>query len=120
MTDQTPTPQTSSGPDRGANPALIKGDIDSGETGDKVPGFDPGAAPLGSDEEAAGPMVSGRTEARERVQERAARPQERRPNAATPELAPDGAAPRQGGGLAIAALIGVAAGIGLALVYLAI
>jgi len=116
MTDHTQTPP----PERRANPAEIKGDIDSGETGDKVPGFDPGAAPLGSDEEAAGPMVSGRTEARERAQERAGRPQQAHPNAATPELAPDAEPPRQSGGLALAALIGVAAGVGLALVYLAI
>lgn len=119
MTDQMQTPRPGE-PDRRANPAEIKGDIDSGETDDKTPGFDPGAAPLGTDEEAAGPMVSARTEARERVQERAGRPQETHPNAATPELAPDGKSPKQGGGLAVAALIGVAAGVGLALVYLAI
>jgi hypothetical protein len=28
--------------------------IDCGRTGDKIPGFDPAAAPLGTDEEAAG------------------------------------------------------------------
>jgi hypothetical protein len=32
----------------------LRNDIDSGRTGDKVPGPDPAAAPLGSDDEAAG------------------------------------------------------------------
>jgi hypothetical protein len=36
------------------NPAEEKARIDRGADGDKVPGFDPGAAPLGTDEEAAG------------------------------------------------------------------
>lgn len=34
--------------------ARLKHAIDSGDTGDKVPGFDPAAAPLGTDAEAAG------------------------------------------------------------------
>ena len=116
MTDQMQT----STPGGGANPAQIKGDIDSGATGDKAPGFDPGAAPLGSDEEAAGPMVSPAVEARERTRERAGRPQEKHPNAAEPGLAPDARQPPQGGRMTVAALIGVAAGVGLALIYLAL
>jgi hypothetical protein len=32
----------------------LKGDIDSGATGDKIGVFDPGLSPLGTDEEAAG------------------------------------------------------------------
>ena len=38
-----------------------KGAVDSGRTRDKVPGFDPGAAPLGTDEESAGapPFLDG-------------------------------------------------------------
>jgi hypothetical protein len=32
----------------------LKGDIDSGRTGDKNPVFDPGLSPLGTDDEAAG------------------------------------------------------------------
>jgi hypothetical protein len=37
--------------------------IDCGRTGDKIPGFDPAAAPLGTDEEAAGtpPSCEART-----------------------------------------------------------
>jgi hypothetical protein len=34
--------------------AMLKGDIDSGRTGDKVAVFDPGLSPLGTDDEAAG------------------------------------------------------------------
>jgi hypothetical protein len=34
--------------------AMLKGDIDSGQTGDKNPVFDPSLAPLGTDDEAAG------------------------------------------------------------------
>ena len=34
--------------------AQLKGDIDSGRTGDKNPAFDPGLSPLGTDDEAAG------------------------------------------------------------------
>jgi hypothetical protein len=34
--------------------AQLKGDIDSGRTGDKIGVFDPGLSPLGTDDEAAG------------------------------------------------------------------
>jgi hypothetical protein len=34
--------------------AMLKGDIDSGQTGDKNPVLDPSLAPLGTDDEAAG------------------------------------------------------------------
>lgn len=34
--------------------AMLKGDIDSGRTGDKNPVFDPSLSPLGTDDEAAG------------------------------------------------------------------
>jgi hypothetical protein len=33
---------------------MLKGDIDSGRTGDKNPVFDPGLSPLGTDDEAGG------------------------------------------------------------------
>lgn len=39
------------------NVSRLKNDINSGRTGDKVPAFDPAAAPLGTDEEAAGTPV---------------------------------------------------------------
>jgi len=37
-----------------SGPARLRAAIDSGRTRDKVPGFDPAAAPLGTDEESAG------------------------------------------------------------------
>ena len=41
----------------------LRSDIDAGRTGDKVPGSDPAAAPLGTDEEAAGtPITKERVE----------------------------------------------------------
>src|SRR5690606_16055977 len=41
------------------NVTQLRGDINRGETGDKVAGNDPAAAPLGTDEEAAGTPPSG-------------------------------------------------------------
>ncbi|MEZ0172342.1 hypothetical protein [Microvirga sp. TS319] len=38
----------------GSTSAQLKGDIDSGRTGDKNDAFDPGLSPLGTDDEAAG------------------------------------------------------------------
>lgn len=38
----------------GSTSAQLKGDIDSGRTGDKNAVFDPGLSPLGTDDEAAG------------------------------------------------------------------
>ncbi|MDK1490797.1 hypothetical protein QN219_12065 [Sinorhizobium sp. 7-81] len=37
-----------------SNPAQVRGDIQRGRTGDKKRGFDPSAAPLETDDEAAG------------------------------------------------------------------
>lgn len=46
------------GEQRGANPTLLKKDIDQGLTGDKVSYPDPAASPLGTDDEAAGTPVT--------------------------------------------------------------
>ena len=61
--------------------AMLKGDIDSGRTGDKNPVFDPGLSPLGTDDEAAGRPPSAlrvalarRTETVGRWSQGAARP----------------------------------------------
>jgi hypothetical protein len=43
-----------------ASGAPLRGAIDSGETRDKVPGSDPAASPLGTDDEAAGTPISAR------------------------------------------------------------
>jgi hypothetical protein len=47
-------------PPESASPtsAMLKGDIDSGRTGDKMAVFDPGLSPLGTDDEAAGTSPS--------------------------------------------------------------
>jgi hypothetical protein len=39
------------------NTSRLRADIDAGNTGDKTPGEDPAAAPLGTDEEAAGTPI---------------------------------------------------------------
>ena len=39
------------------NTSRLRADIDAGKTGDKTPGEDPAAAPLGTDEEAAGTPI---------------------------------------------------------------
>lgn len=49
--------------------AELHGDIQKGRTGDKRPGFDPAAAPLGTDAEAAGSPPTGGEVARAREHE---------------------------------------------------
>jgi hypothetical protein len=76
---------------RGATVEQLRGDIDSGRTGDKVGGFDPAAAPLGADDEAAGVQHDPEVIARMRAQELAQAPKPSTcENCATPELAPNG------------------------------
>jgi hypothetical protein len=50
----------------------LRSDIDSGRTGDKVPAADPAAAPLGTDEEAAGTPIAPEVVASTRRREKAA------------------------------------------------
>jgi hypothetical protein len=53
---------------RGSTAAQLKDDINSGRTGDKIRAFDPAAAPLGTDEEAAGtPTPASAIEAERRM-----------------------------------------------------
>ena len=52
-----------------ARPDHLRDDIDSGRTGDKVAFPDPAAAPLGTDEEAAGTPVSAQAAAMARSAE---------------------------------------------------
>jgi len=54
----------------GSTPSQLRADIDSGKTGDKVAWPDPAAAPLGTDEEAAGTPISPEAVATARAQER--------------------------------------------------
>lgn len=78
---------------RDATAAQLKADIDSGRTGDKVAGFDPAAAPLGTDAEAGGAPMDPDLIAEDRLGERTGRPSSAGANAATPELAPDARGP---------------------------
>ncbi|MFC3077881.1 hypothetical protein ACFODL_07265 [Phenylobacterium terrae] len=73
------------------NPAQLKDDIDSGRTGDKVGGFDPGAAPLGTDEEAGGAAPTADEVALARAQEGRRGSNTATQNAAEPSLQPAGA-----------------------------
>lgn len=73
------------------NVAQLHGDINKGRTGDKVAGNDPAAAPLGTDEEAAGTPPSGPEVAAARRAER--KPDaDPAPNAANPGQTPTGRA----------------------------
>lgn len=100
----------------GATSAQLRNDIDSGRTGDKVAGFDPAAAPLGTDAEAGGTPDDPALIAQDRLAECAGRPLSARANAATPALSPDARAPPQGYLLPILAGLGAAALIGAGLI----
>jgi hypothetical protein len=80
---------------RGATTAQVKGDIQAGLTGDKVAGSDPGASPLGTDDEAGGSTFDPQWIQRTREEERAGRLKSTSANAATPELQPDARLGRQ-------------------------
>ena len=94
---------TDNGEQRGANPTLLKRDIDTGATGDKVNYPDPAASPLGTDDEAAGTPVTqtqlDMARQTERVQGRQAGPRD----------ADFGAAPSRSGRATIVLLAGIAA-----------
>lgn len=75
------------------NVTQLHGDINKGRTGDKVAGTDPAAAPLGTDEEAAGTPPSGAEIAQARRAERKADAAPA-PNAANPDQTPTGSSGR--------------------------
>lgn len=103
------THQDTGRPERpGPTTAQLRGDIQSGRTGDKVAGFDPAAAPLGADDEAAGTPPGPAEVAQARAQEGKGARAERRPNASSPELQPDARTDRPPG-VAMGAVIGVGA-----------
>lgn len=108
-TEEEPTDETDR---RGATTAQLRADIDRGVTGDKVGGFDPAAAPLGSDDEAAGHPAAPEVVARMRAQEGSRALDSRHANAATPDLQPDGRVNTRRGWLGPVAA-GVVAGGGL-------
>lgn len=102
---------------RGATTAQIKGDIQSGLTGDKVAGSDPGASPLGTDAEAGGATFDPTWIEKTREEERAGRPVSATANAATPQMQPDGDFGRQKN-LWLYAVLGAAVALPLAVVLL--
>lgn len=69
-------------PRSGPTTAQLRDDIDSGRTGGKVAAFDPAAAPLGTDEEAAGTPPSPNAIAMARETELANAPTDRDVNRA--------------------------------------
>ena len=86
-----------------AETARLRADIDSGRTGDKVAMSDPAAAPLGTDDEAAGTPPPGHAMA-------AARAAEARPAAAHPTIAASATKPaEQWGALLVAGVVTVVA-----------
>jgi hypothetical protein len=102
--------------DPNSTASQLKDDIDSGRTGDKVGGFDPAAAPLGTDDEAAGVPPSPHVIAEARSFEQATGGDSARANAAEPELQPNArGAPRP---IAVPLLIGVGAAALLAVALL--
>ncbi|WP_309089196.1 hypothetical protein [Phenylobacterium sp.] len=101
----------------GATTAQLKNDIDSGRTGDKLAGFDPGATPLGVDDEAGGVSPDPHLIAATRAQERSGRPDSPTPNASTPELQPNARGARTS--YALPAIAGVTAAAAVALLLLA-
>jgi hypothetical protein len=64
-----PIPSPAPVDDPAPNSAMLKGDIDTGRTGDKNEVFDPGLSPLGTDEEAAGTPPSPAAVKHARLQE---------------------------------------------------
>lgn len=71
------------------NSTHLKHAIDSGRTGDKAPGFDPAAAPLGTDEEAGGASPS-REEIAQAVASETGNGHTGKPNAVEPAITPAG------------------------------
>ena len=70
--------------------AQLRGDINSGKTGDKTPGVDPAAAPMETDAEAGGAPPPADEVARARAQEQ--RGVKGKQNAAAPQKTPNGGA----------------------------
>ncbi|WP_201306092.1 hypothetical protein [Roseomonas harenae] len=71
-----------------SNAAQLKRDAESGATGDKVPMLDPGLAPLGTDDEAAGAPLDPKLVAEVRERERRDAPVP--PDAASNRVPPSG------------------------------
>jgi hypothetical protein len=103
-----PMPPPGSPDDPQPNAAMLKGDINTGRTGDKNEVFDPGLAALGTDDEAGGSPVTPA-----RVKLARANETERRWRLFS---GPTGAAHDDEDGAALYAFVGGIAAIGLAIV----
>jgi hypothetical protein len=99
--------------------AQLKADIDAGRTGDKVSGHDPAAAPLGTDDEAAGTPPSPGVIAQARAAERSSAPKTDASRTGRLETspAPDARTPSLRPAMIGAILVGVAAALLLGAVY---
>src|SRR5690349_18760647 len=79
-------------PSRGPTVVELRARIDAGASGDKVPGVDPAAAPLGTDDEAAG-TPAGRERVSAALRSEAPDPHQKTPRGFTPaasdSIAPD-------------------------------
>jgi hypothetical protein len=96
----------------------LKHDIDSGRTGDKAGGFDPAAAPLGTDDEAGGAAASPEAISHARAMETVRGLNSRTTNAAQPELQPD--ARMKGPSVALPVVLGIGAAAALAAALVAL
>ena len=94
----------------------LRADIDAGSTGDKSPGGDPAAAPLGTDEEAAGTPIDPALAEKVRLAERRPDGETLSRQNATPRVEDaTGSGNRTRGAAATLMWLGTGAAIGLAL-----
>jgi hypothetical protein len=104
--------------ERPSNVTELRARIDAGRTGDKVPGGDPAAAPLGTDEEAAGTPAKPAeiaTALEDETRQGRARPAPGFTPAPQDSIAPDADPRRPRGNFWIALIVAV---IAIAIVYL--
>lgn len=91
----------------------LRADIDRGRTGDKVPASDPAAAPLGTDEEAAGTPIPPQAIAHAHAQETAT--SARMPAGQSAHPAPDRSRSRSRTALIVVVALGIVIAILLAI-----
>lgn len=101
-----------------SNSAQLKNDISSGRTGDKIAGFDPGASPLGTDDEAGGAPMRPQDISLARAQETGRGLESKSTNSAQPELAPNARSAKPRIALPVALGIGAAAAVAAVLIAL--
>lgn len=110
-TELEPRPLPAPPPDGQSTSAQLRRDVESGATGDKVPVLDPAAAPLGTDDEAAGAHTSPAVVDAVRRAERATRPANTNPGSS---IAPGAAR----GAMQLAGLLAFAVALALGALWL--